>query len=288
MMNGQWLLFLGAPLYVAACSYEVADKLTVSPRTSEWVKIDDFESPNALEHWVLADTRNDTSPRIEKPQITEVREESGGWNHYLVKKPAAEGVVGNRKALSYRKLPVAVDVGKTFTFYTRINVEYFPNNHVFGLSNLDVVEIDRHDYNAFEPTLRVTDKLESDGSKNDGTLMVRKGDGYSKIFNFHAGRAARPLQTNTWYEVWYVVNNAPVKKGGQRYDVYVRGGDEFPSQRRVFQNADFRMQRELPLIYFLTNCNTGPADAPYGNGGLRYDDLYMAEGEILSAPKNER
>lgn len=288
MMNGRWLLFLGAPLYVAACSYGVADTLTVSPRTSEWVRIDDFESPNSLEHWVLADTRNDTSPRIEKPQITEVREESGGPNHYLLKKPAAEGVVGNRKALSYRKLPVAVDVGKTFTFYTRINVEYFPNNHVFGLSNLDVAGIDRHDYNAFEPTLRVTDKLESDGSKNDGTLMVKKGDGYSKISNFQAGRAARPLQTNTWYEVWYVVNNSPVENGGQNYDVYLRGGDEFPLQERVFENADFRMKRELPLIYFLTNCNTGPADAPYGNGGLRYDDLYMAEGENLSAPKNER
>ena len=85
-----------------------------------------------------------------------------------------------------------------------------------------------------------------------------------------------------------MVNNSPVENGGQTYDVYLRGGDEFPLQARVFESADFRMNRELPLIYFLTNCNTGPADAPYGNGGLRYDDLYMAEGEILSAPKIER
>ena len=94
------------------------------------------------------------------------------------------------------------------------------------------------------------------------------------------------MQADTWYEIWYVVNNGKISDSGQSYDVYLRGGSEFPQIQQVYVGADFRMQRELPLIYFMANCNTGPADGPYGNGGLRYDDLYMAPGVVLEAPIN--
>ena len=230
---------------------------------------------------------NDTDPRVENPQITEIQSESNIRNHYLLKKPAADGVVGNRKALSYRKLPVVVDVGETYTFYLRFNVEYFPNNHVFGWSNLAPADINLQDYNAFEPSLRITDKYESDGTKNDGTLMVRKDGGYEKIFHPKTNKTAHPLQTDTWYEVWCVINNSSVIEGGQSYDVYLRGGNEFPQQQLVYSDADFRMARVLPLTYFLVNCNTGPKEKPYGNGGLRFDDLFMVSGIELSSPLDE-
>lgn len=251
-------------------------------KTSSWIRIDDFESSDSIESWTLVDTRNDTDPRVENPQITEVRAEND--NNYLLKKPAAEGIIGNRKALSYMKLPVPVKVGETYTFYVRFNVEYFPNNHVFGMSNLEPDGINQYDYDAFESTLRITDKHESDGTKNDGTLMVRKDGGYAKIRNELAGKVSGPLQTDTWYEAWLVADNRKANEGGQKYDVYLRGGDEFPEQLKVYVEADFRMKRELPLIYFLANCNTGPVDNPYGNGGLRYDDIYMAPGVVLTAP----
>jgi len=240
--------------------------------SDNWQLVDNFET-NDLSSWVKRDTKNNTSPKIENPQITQIEKEDSG-NHYLIKKPAADGVVGNRKV---------VDVGEVYTFYTRINVEYFPNNHVFGLSNLDAEGIAEHDYNAFEPSLRITDKSESSGLKNDGTLMVKLGKGYDKVQNFSEQRSAKPLEEDQWYEIWYVVNNAKFDNGGQRYNVYVRGG-EFSEQTLVYQNADFRMKRELPLTYFLTNCNTGPADQPYGNGGIRYDDIYMVKGFNLSLP----
>ena len=262
-------------------------QVNANQENSHWTKIDDFESPNPIKNWTLADTRNDTDPKIENPQITEVRVEEGDQNRYLIKKPARRGIVGNRKALSYRLLPIAVNVGETYTFYLRFNVEYFPNNHVFGLSNLDPEGINQHDYNAFESTLRVTDKRESDGTKNDGTLMVRKDGGYAKIKNEQASRNANPLQINTWYEAWIIVDNRRQDEGGQSYDVYLRGGGEFPQQQKVYTGADFRMKRELPLTYFLANCNTGPVDNPYGNGGLRYDNLYMALGIQLSTPSSK-
>lgn len=252
---------------------------------AQWVLIDDFEKENTINTWIKKDTKNDTKPRVDNPQVTQVQKETNTKNHYLMKKPAAEGIVGNRKALTFKVLPHSVAVGETYTFYSRVNIEYFPNNHVFGLSNLGPENIAAHDYNAFEPSLRITDKKESSGLKNDGTLMVKTTKGYAKIQNFEKNRVANPALTNTWYETWLVVNNAKKENGGQTYDVYIRGG-EFKTQQLVYKKATFRMKRELPLIYFLMNCNTGPADKPYGNGGIRYDDLYMAKGTLLSSPLN--
>ena len=76
----------------------------------------------------------------------------------MLRKPAADGVVGNRKAIGFRPLPVPIQVGETSTLYTRINVEYFPNNHSFGLSNSAASDIPDHGYDALEPMIRITDK----------------------------------------------------------------------------------------------------------------------------------
>lgn len=251
---------------------------------SPWLLVDDFESGPALQGWANVDAQNDTEPHVPNPQISEIREEADAGNRYMIRKPAAEGVVGNRKAIGYLPLPTPVPVSEVYTFYTRVNVEYFPNNHSFGLGNVPMAEVAEHNYDSFEPMIRITDKRESDGSVNDGTLMVLSGDkAYSKIIDPATGKWAKPMETGKWYELWFVVNNAPRDAGGQRYDLYVRGG-EFATRQLVFEGADFRMQRTLPLTFFMAICNTGPHDAPYGNGGVRYDDIYMAPGETLSSP----
>lgn len=251
---------------------------------SPWQLVDDFEHPESIENWIKLDTDNNTQPYVTNPQVTEIRKEQGTDNHFLIKKPAAEGVVGNRKAMTITPLPIPVEVGQTFTFYSRIKVEYFPNNHSFGLSNLSQSEIATQHYNAFEPMIRVTDKYESNGYKNDGTLMVM-GDNksYHKINQPLTGLAAQPLSTKNWYELWYVINNAAEAQGGQSYDLYLRGG-EFAQQTKVFEHAKFRMKRAQPLIHFMTISNTGSAKKPYGNGGLMYDDIYMAKGLVLTTP----
>lgn len=251
----------------------------------EWLAIDTFEQAT-LQGWYQADPQNHTQPFVAHPQVTQLARQDN--NQFLLKKPAKDGVVGNRKALTFKALPRTVQVGETATFYTRIKVEAFPNNHAFGLSNLLPKDIIEQGYDAFEATLRVTDKYESDGYKNDGTLMVKidsddKYRQYDKINNPYTGTVASPLITGIWYEIWYVVNNAPVEQGGQVYDVYVKGG-EFTQQTLVYQGANFRMKRALPLKYFLANCNTGPADKPYGNGGLFYDDIFMSDGINLTTP----
>lgn len=243
-----------------------------------WVEIDDFETTPALSGWTNIDVDNQTEPFVENPQISERRAEGDG-NHYMLRKPAAEGIVGNRKALGSRTLPFEIAVGETATLYARINIEAFPNNHSFGLSNLSTKAIAQENYNAFEPMIRVTDKRESNGTKNDGTLMVLSGE--NKAYATIEG--TQPAQPDIWYEIWAVIDNRPRAAGGQRYDLYVRGG-EYAERTRVFTDADFRMRREQPLGQFIAISNTGPTRAPYGNGGVRYDDLYLARGETLSTP----
>lgn len=255
-------------------------------QAASWILIDNFEQEESIRAWTKADTNNETSPKVPNPQITERRSETQllKTNAYLIKKAAKNNIVGNRKALTYKKLPLKVDVGETYTFYTRINVESFPNNHAFGLSNMLPADIELNDYNAFEPTLRVTDKTESSGLVNTGALMVKVDNGYANIINPISNKEAKPLITGVWYQLWYVVNNALKRDNGQVYDVYIQGGEEFPVQTKVYSKASFRMARELPLIYFLMNCNTGSKLHPYGNGGLLYDDLYMAKYINLSEP----
>ena len=277
------------PLALFASVRVFAEKPRVdNSASSQWILIDDFESGALSADWIKKDTRNDTKPRIENPQVTEVVLEDKGSvsaskNYFLLKKPAAEGVMGNRKALTFKKLPVDIPVGEIYTVFSRVNVEYFPNNHVYGLSNLDAKGIEVNDYNAFEPSFRITDKRESNGYKNDGTFMVKTHNGYKKIIDPLSKKEAKPAQTNVWYDVWLVVNNNTLENGGQTYDVYVRGG-EFKTQEKVYSAANFRMERERPLTYFLMNCNTGPSNKPYGNGGVRYDDLYMHKGIELGYP----
>ena len=251
---------------------------------ASWLLVDDFENHTALEGWTNVDVQNDTDPHVPNPQISDVLEDPETGNRFMLRKPAADGIVGNRKAIGFTPLPVSVNVGETYTFYTRVNVEYFPNNHSFGLGNVPIAEIPEYHYDSFEPMIRITDKRESDGFRNDGTLMVLSGEkSYSRIIDPATGKAAEPLVPGEWYELWYVVNNATREAGGQRYDLLIRGG-EFDTQQLVFEKADFRMQRALPLTFFMAISNTGPHDQPYGNGGVRYDDIYMVSGRNLSSP----
>jgi len=271
-----------AALVCAACTYQ--SKTDTDGVPTRWLLVDNFEAAQTLQGWTNIDVQNDTDPFVPNPQIFDIRIERETGNQFMLRKPAADGVVGNRKAIGFKPLPVRIQVGETYTLYTRINVEYFPNNHSFGLSNAPASDIPDYDYDAFEPMIRITDKAESDGQKNDGTLMVLSGyKTYSKIIDPSTGDAASPMETGEWYEIWCVVNNAEPDTGGQRYDLYVRGG-EFAAQRRVFSGAVFRMQRTLPLTSFVAISNTGPHEAPYGNGGVRYDDIYMALGRNLSSP----
>ena len=285
MMHWRRIAVLTGLLVCQACAS--SPEPAPGQRPSPWVLVDRFDA--GLDQWTHIDVDNRTDPYVSDPQIADIRLDARTGDHFLLTKPAADGVVGNRKAIGFVALPVAIPVGQTFTLHLRFSVQRFPNNQSFGLSNVSAAEIPRLHYDAFEPMIRVTDKFESDGYKNSGALQVLSGGErrYSDIWNPSAGTFAQPLRTDEWYDVWVVVNNAPAEQSGQRYDVYLRGG-EFRHQSLVHENAPFRMGRTQPLKFFMTLCNTGPHDKPYGNGGVRYDDIYIAPTKELSSPLSYR
>lgn len=270
-------------LYLGLCALLV---LTACGKSPNWVLVDDFQADVTAENWTILDTDNQTDPFVPNPQVMDIISEVGSDQQYLLKKPAPDGVVGNRKAISFRALPIEIPVGEIATLYNRVSVEYFPNNHSYGLSNLNAKNIAEAGYDAFEPMVRITDKAESDGTKNDGTLMVLSGyKTYDKIGGPSGEGVASPMVPDTWYEIWTVVDNRPAEKGGQTYDLYVRGG-EFKAQTKVFSGAVFRMKRGEPLTKFITISNTGSKKSPYGNGGVGYDDIYVSLGRDLSTPQS--
>ena len=273
---------IGFTFFLAGCALNACAP-AASP--TPWLLVDDFQSEALAAEWTNIDTQNETDPFLPNAQVSKHVSEGKVGNQYFLKKPAEEGVVGNRKAISFHPLPRAIEVGEIATLYTRVLVEYFPNNHSYGLSNLSAAEIPDAGYDAFEPMIRITDKAESDGSQNDGTLMALSGyKTYDKIQNPVTGQSANPMETGTWYEIWAVINNAAGDAGGQTYDLYLRGG-EFAQQEKVFSGGVFRMSRNAPLTHFMAICNTGSRKSPYGNGGVGYDDIYLAAGVALSSPQ---
>ena len=79
---------------------------------SPWILVDDFETDIKLEDWTHIDVQNETKPFVPDPQIAEVHLDDKTGNHYFLKKPAADGIIGNRKALGFKSLPQDIAVGE--------------------------------------------------------------------------------------------------------------------------------------------------------------------------------
>jgi len=92
IISAKRLALLGWILVVSACAHQNTND--ASYEAADWKKIDDFESHAPLNDWTMIDTFNQTQPKIDNPQITEIREEANIDNRYLIKKPAADGVLG--------------------------------------------------------------------------------------------------------------------------------------------------------------------------------------------------
>ena len=87
-------ILICAFLVSAACSSDIP--VGAERNGSPWLLVDDFESGLELQDWVNIDAQNDTDPHVPSPQISEIRVDANTGNRYMIRKPAADGVVGNR------------------------------------------------------------------------------------------------------------------------------------------------------------------------------------------------
>ena len=83
------------------------------------------------------------------------------------------------------------------------------------------------------------------------------------------------LQLETWYETWSVINNAT-----NRYDVYIRGGSNYPEITLLKSNIPFRNGTSKSIITYALSFNS-----QYCEGSFYLDDLHVdASGENLARP----
>lgn len=100
-----------------------------------------------------------------------------------------------------------------------------------------------------------------------------------------ANETGPPNDTNTYYEIWYVVNHSKLAAKGE-FDIYIQGGTDFPTQTKLTGDtpALYRSAATDPLDTFTIITSTGN-DAEKGKDPIYFDDFYIDNsGENLTSP----
>jgi glucose/arabinose dehydrogenase len=268
--NGLQRLFLdvfeegssGAPVYIDDVQVDAGATNLSAPALGQWALVDDFENPQSVTRWEWYD-----QPQVQgvsRPTEAVSVIEEGSGNHALQVSAVAQAGL-----LTYARvpLPFRVEVSDTVTFYLRMQVMDFTTNQVWGLVNVPYDEIAPLNFDAMEVIGRWTDEpgrpallLRDDASYRDSGVVPRAGD---------------------WVEIWWVVRNGGEASGGQTYDTYWRPAGADADPVLVYADAGFRVARETPMDWFQIIANNGSSAK---TGAVRYDDLFVIDGEVLRSP----
>jgi autotransporter-associated beta strand protein len=218
--------------------------------------IDDFQS------YATGDVRDVANPPWTAHANTAFAdiESAGGVNKVLTF--GTNGLAGVS-----RDMPAGAQIGTTqqATLFFRFNSKTDDPDHNFGLA--DQATTAAVDFNDFEAQVRVLDDPSA-----AGTFMLDARNGSS----FPASPLATGLTTDTWYNVWVVVN-----QNSDTYDVYMNTGaaDALPDDRLNDTPLAFRNGNAGILNKILGYANSAPI-----SNGVRYDDLVYFAGEDLTNP----
>jgi hypothetical protein len=154
----------------------------------------------------------------------------------------------------------AIAEGATATIYQRFSFDNPEVDVLFGIADQPVVDA----YNDYENGVRIY--------FGSNQLEVRDGGDYVAIGD-------DLLQLSTWYEVWTVIDNA-----SDTYDVYIRGGSNYPEQTLLMSGIKFRNGTTSSISSFAISYNSD-----YCEGTFYMDDLHIDSGGInLSRPAGVR
>lgn len=266
--------------------------------SANWMVVDRFEDPS-LPGWHLEIPNINNPDRVDPnnpPRITVVPDPFGGSGNALEVFPGVliDGTVNMFASLlipeEARIIDPFPDVGLA-TMYLRVGrpqVGIRPAlvDSGWGLVGFRIDEqgnpLFDEDGNRLRPTtwghFSVMSRFEP-----DGTMDVRD-DGVPEGENPFVKRTD-PLATETWYELWYVIDH-PMNT----YRVYIRGGSEFPGPDPVLlygvdlteRDARYRLQTFEDLAFFMIGTSTGSV-----SGGARgVDPMYYSEIHIDPTGRN--
>lgn len=230
------------PASITSGRRSLVDSQVVGNGESDWVVVEDFEDSF---NWTVQKTV--TSSERLRPDPNDLN----GSRVFSIN-------TGMRTTGVYRAtvdMPEIRD-GDTATLYARFAYDSPDIDIVFGVSDQSVVD----EYSDYETGLRVYAAFNQ--------LEARSGDKYvvlSKDF----------LELGSWYEVWTVVDNTR-----DTYDIYLRGGSNYPLQTQVGEDVPFRNGTGQSLARFAVSFNGALSD-----GTFYLDDVYLdPSGLNLSRP----
>jgi hypothetical protein len=213
---------------------------------SGWTTVEDFENGFG---WGIQKDVNYTEAIIADPSDT-----AGSMVFSINTGFRTPGVYRATTALP------AILEGSTATIYQRFSYDNPEVDVVFGISTQPLVD----NYNDYESGFRIHYALTQPEARNGGSY-VTIGDDF--------------LQLSTWYEVWTVINNA-----NDSYDVYIRGGSNYPEQTLLMSGIDFRNGTTNSISSYSMSYNTD-----YCEGNFYMDDIHIDSGGVnLSRPDGVR
>lgn len=230
------------------------------PGQAQWQILDDFEDGDA-EGWT---THNTSHGQDDVTGFFTVMQKPFGGEGMAMSASGGFGLYNDFHVF----LPVPpIEEGETATLYFEIAETDEGHNSVFGLS--DVEEIVTEDpenllkWGNFEVSARLAFNSEFE-VRNEGTYET-----------------VGTLSSETWYKVWMVVDN-----WDDVFDVYVQGGEAYPTQTLVAENVVFRNTATFdPLVNFLIIIAAGNSDRPTSGSPVYFDNLAIdLSGENLEEP----
>jgi autotransporter-associated beta strand protein len=228
------------------------DGLEITP--SQFV-IDSFED------YALGDVRSVASPPWTAHQNTSFADiENDAGNKVLT-----FGWSGGARGVS-RDLPTGSALGDdgVGTFFFRFNSKTDAPDHNFGMG--DRADTSTINFDDFEAQITIRDD-----PSTAGTFILDANNG-----GVFTAPLASGLSTNTWYNVWVVVNHS-----SDTYDVYMNTGlaDANPADKLNGISLSFRNPDPGVLNKILGYESAAPND-----NGVRYDDLVYLDGADLTNP----
>lgn len=250
-----------------------------------WTEVDTFEDGN-LDDWTLLLDEEGTLNPDDPATITIVPDPTGTDNNVMAM--YAGGIIENTvNAHAHRPLnPAITDPGignedQAATFFFRVlrpQVEVdgvsVPGqlDHVWGLLD-SVVDDNPSAYGDYSVMSRY--------AHNKGGVMDVHDGGYTAVGLDDGEGGKQPMATDTWYSLWYVIRH-----GQNTFDLYIQGGDQFPEQTLLYENAEYRKKTFEPLITFAITTSAGNlADGLKSLDNGYFDDIYVdITGANLTSP----
>jgi len=221
--------------------------------------------------------------------------EPGNTAYYL--ESGGYGVDHMNTTFSALTLPSPINEGEMATIFFRYRNDGIDNDFHFTVSDVPKTTDESGNYitpgswGDMEAVFRLT---------NDGVASVRDGPNYLLLGTGTDADSfeALTVETQTWYNIWMVVDNAE-GSGFDHTNFYIQGGEFAQPTLLYAQQVDpntnepngdysadvyFRNGTTDPLVNVFIGTQSGWMDSPYLGDTFYLDDIFYVAGELTESP----